>query len=643
MALLYSVLRPRTTRRLALLGGLFIALVCVQLLLAAPAAATPYTGGFSPTIFSGGADLNGDAEVTGRDDSNDFYGDTDIIDGSLDCDAWGPGTANGGAASENNDGSAGDGTIDASDDCTLIGYDGTANGVTIGVVDGAFDVPDGPLPTVFNAADPDNPDIGDSDFAWSAINGRVDSSGNETINANDCHFGLIGQANDVGLGDATDGADVLGNTQTNTNPCGFANPPDAADNGLVDWNSDGDITAADSCTNGCFFRHNLDLGVVQVEGAVGPTAFSGGFSPTIVGGLADLNGDGVVTGRDDSNAFYGDTSIIDGALDCNAWTTENDGAAGNGAIGAGDDCTLIGYDGTANGVTIEVVDGEFQAPNGPLPTVFNAADPDNPDVGDSDFAWSAINGRVDSNGNEFIDFNDCHFGLVGVAADVGLGDPTDGYDILGNTQADTDPCGFGAPTPSAADNGLVDLNSDHDITAADSCTNGCFFGHNVRNGFVQGLECRGFEGDPRNDVSGTPGPETLVGTAGDDIICGYESDDILIGLRGDDLLLGGAGNDALRGGAGADTLRGGAGADSLVGRGGADVLAGGGGRDTLRGGGGRDRLVGGRGNDRLFGGAGNDRLFGGAGRDHLDGGRGRDLCVGGPGRDTFVRCERHRR
>jgi hypothetical protein len=583
-------------RRLLVIGVLSLTVLGIQLLLAAPAGATPYTGGFSPTIFSGGADLNGDAEVTGRDDSNDFFGDTDIIDGALDCDAWGPGTANGGQASENNDGSAGDGTIDTADDCTLIGVDGTQNGVEIAVVDGTFDVPDGALPTVFNAADPDNPDVGDSDFAWSTIAGRVDSNGNETINANDCHFGLIGQAVDAGLGDATDGADILGNTQSGTNPCGFANSPAAANNGLVDLNSDGAITGADTCTDGCFFRHNVSSGVVQVEGPPADDGFSGGFSPFIVNGLADLNGDRTVTGRDDSNAFYGDTSIIDGGLDCNNWTTDNDGTAGDGAINGFDDCTLIGYDGTANGVTIEVVDGEFQVGNGFLPTIFNAADPDNPDVGDSDFAWSAIQGRVDSNGNEFIDFNDCHFGLVGVTLDSGLGDATNGYDILGNNQANTDPCGFGAPTPAAADNGLVDLNSDHDITSADSCTNGCFFGHNVRLGLVQTLECTGFEGDPRNDVRGTAGPDTLVGTPGADIICGFGGNDLLIGRGGADVMLGGAN---------------------------ADVLRGGGGPDRLGGGSGRDRLIGGRGND------------------FLNGGPGFDTCRGGPGRDVDVRCERH--
>jgi len=581
-------------RRYGAVGVLSLTLLALQLLLAAQAGATPYTGGFSPTIFDGGADLNGDAEITGRDDSNAFYGDTHIIDGMLDCDAW----------TTENDGTGGDGVIDGNDDCQLRGYDGTTNGVLIDVIDGSFDVPDGPLPTVFNASDPDNPDIGDSNFAWSAINGRVDSNGNETITANDCHFGLVGVTIDAGLGDPTNGYDILGNTQANTNPCGFADPPPASANGRVDLNSDGQATAADTCTNGCFFRHNVDNGVVQVEGAATGAGFSGGFSPFIVGGLADLNGNRTVNGRDDSNEFYGSTHIIDGALDCNAWVTDNDGTGGDGVIDAADDCTLIGYDGTANGVTIEVVDGEFQVGNRFLPTVFNAADPDNPDVGDSDFAWSAINGRVDSNGNESIDPNDCHFGLIGRANDAGIPNPTEGADVLGNTQANTNPCGFADP-PVAANNGLVDLNSDGDITAADSCTNGCFFGHNLRRGLVQGAECSGFAGDPRNDVRGTAGPETLQGTSGRDIICGLGGDDVLIGLGGNDLLLGGAGDDTLLGGRGAD---------------------------SLRGGGGRDFLQGGR---------GPDVLLGGRGRDFLNGGRGVDRCRGGPGRDASVNCELH--
>jgi len=338
----------------------------------------------------------------------------------------------------------------------------------------------------------------------------------------------------------------------------------------------------------------------------GPAAaapFSGGLSPTVYSGLADLNGDGVADGADDSNAFYGDTAIINGALDCDLWLlVPNAGIAGSGTITAADDCTLVGYDGTADGVTITVTDGAFGW-SGPLPTVFNFLQPDNPDVGDSDFAWSTINGLVDSNGDETIDQDDCSFNVVGTA------------DILGNDLAGTDPCGFGPAEPVAADNGKVDLNSDGDITTADSCAR-CFLGHRVIRGVVQQPNCPGHVGDPRNQVVGTSGPDVLVGTSAADVICGLGGNDTLTGFGGNDVLIGGRGADLLRGRSGADTLRGGRG------------------RDELRGGGGADRL---------FGGAANDRLYGGAGSDHLDGGTGaNDLGVGGPGSDTFVRCERQR-
>jgi Ca2+-binding RTX toxin-like protein len=230
---------------------------------------------------------------------------------------------------------------------------------------------------------------------------------------------------------------------------------------------------------------------------------------------------------------------------------------------------------TADGVAI--ADGES------LPTVFNAADPNNRDVGDSDFAWSTINGRVDSNGDEMIDGDDCHFGIIG------------GADILGNPGANE--CGF-ATAPDPLDNGLVDLNGDQDITSVDdSCADGCFFGHDLLNGRVQATACPGFEGDPRNQVIGTSGDDTLHGTTGADVICGL---------------------------------------------GGNDVVRGGGGRDVLNGGRGSDSVYGGGANDSLYGGRGKDRLFGGPGRDALDGGAGSDVCDGGGGLDTFVRCERER-
>jgi Ca2+-binding RTX toxin-like protein len=321
------------------------------------------------------------------------------------------------------------------------------------------------------------------------------------------------------------------------------------------------------------------LASLLLAAPVAAAPLDGGFSPTILGGGADLDGNHLVSEGDDANAFYGDTSIIDGMLDCDAWgPIANQGDAGDGTIDGDDDCSLVGYDGTPDGVTIEVVNGEFDVANGPLPTVFNATDPDNPDIGDSQFAWSAIDGRVDSNGDEDITWEDCHFDLVG------------SVDILGNLGGNE--CGFAIP-PNTADNGLVDRNADSDITGADSCSNGCFFGLNLVLGKVQEAECPGYAGDPRNDVVGTPGPDSLAGTARRDIICGLGGNDTLNGLGGKDLLLGGSGADVARGGAA---------------------------------------------RDRLFGGAGPDRLFGQAGNDLLDGGAGNDRCAGGPGADTLRSC-----
>ena len=97
----------------------------------------------------------------------------------------------------------------------------------------------------------------------------------------------------------------------------------------------------------------LLCGQVLLAGSALAAPYTGGFSPTILAGKADLNGDGVVTGRDDSNEFFSETHIIDGGLDCNAWTSPNDGTGGDDMITTTDDCELVGVDGTPDGVTIE--------------------------------------------------------------------------------------------------------------------------------------------------------------------------------------------------------------------------------------------------------------------------------------------------
>jgi hypothetical protein len=261
--------------------GTLVAFQAIGLVGVQTASAAEFSGGFSPKIISGGADLNGDGVVNGRDDSNHFFIDTDIIDGKLDCNTWGT------AAGDENKGTAGNLAIDGSDDCKLVAFDGTSDGVTITVTDGAFVWPTGTaLPTVYNRLDPANPGVVAADLAWSTIGGKVDSNGSESITGDDCTLGLIGQIVDSGIGtDPTDGADVLGTA------CGIAPAPDPADNGKVDLNSDTTITSADTCTNGCFFGHNVTLGLVQVEGStLLPTITS--FSPTSgpVGTSVTING-----------------------------------------------------------------------------------------------------------------------------------------------------------------------------------------------------------------------------------------------------------------------------------------------------------------------------------------------------------------
>jgi Ca2+-binding RTX toxin-like protein len=96
----------------------------------------------------------------------------------------------------------------------------------------------------------------------------------------------------------------------------------------------------------------------------------------------------------------------------------------------------------------------------------------------------------------------------------------------------------------------------------------------------------------------------------------------LTGSPGADTILGNDADNVLRGGDGPDTLSGGAGDDVLNGHGGGDDLEGGDGRDSL------------------FGQKGKDDLSAGARNDQLNGGKGKnDVCRGGTGADSFVFCE----
>jgi hypothetical protein len=238
--------------------------------------------------------------------------------------------------------------------------------------------------------------------------------------------------------------------------------------------------------------------------------FTGTFGPTIFNDLLDVNGDNVVNASDVSRGFFGDTDIIAGGIDCDAWNNPNEGAPGDGVIDGADDCTLIGFDGTADGAIITVTNGSVAAIDGvnppdgtAMPHVYpdvndnngdGADPPTNGDISDSAFAWSTINGRVDSNGNEAIDSGDCS------------NDLTDGADVLSNNQMAE--CGFAANPLTPDANGLVDLNGDNSITVADTCTDNCFFGRDVVEGVVQ-LEGGNASPPPLVTPSPSPSPSAV--------------------------------------------------------------------------------------------------------------------------------------
>lgn len=165
--------------------------------------------------------------------------------------------------------------------------------------------------------------------------------------------------------------------------------------------------------------------------------------------------------------------------------------------------------------------------------------------------------------------------------------------------------------------------------------------------------------------------ENLTGSPGDDTIIGGTGDNALRGGAGNDVIEGGDGNDQLFGGDGVDTVQfrdassgvavdlrtgtaTGAGndvlaefenvigsdrGDTIFGDGGDNLLRGLYGADVLHGRSGNDVVRGGKGRDQLFGGRGDDLLQAGHNRDQLNGGQGNDVCRGAPGPDSFVFCE----
>jgi Ca2+-binding RTX toxin-like protein len=184
-------------------------------------------------------------------------------------------------------------------------------------------------------------------------------------------------------------------------------------------------------------------------------------------------------------------------------------------------------------------------------------------------------------------------------------------------------------------------------------------------------ELRGAGGD--DVLRSGPGNDTLTGDAGNDQLAGEDGDDRIRAGAGNDSEDGGAGNDVVGGGdddQGSDDVHGGPGADrlelddhsgavtatlddaggdgspgegdnyhsdfeDLLGTAGDDVIVGTPNPDRLDGHFGNDVIRGGAGNDELTGSSGNDQLLGEDGGDTLYGGENDDTVDGGPGADSL--------
>jgi RTX calcium-binding nonapeptide repeat (4 copies)/IPT/TIG domain len=379
----------------------------------------------------------------------------------------------------------------------------------------------------------------------------------------------------------------------------------------------------------------LGLGLWLMPVAAQAAPFTGTFAPTVVGGLADLNGSGTISSADSWVDFYDSTDIINGGLDCDSWgATVNDGSDGDGVIDFLDDCTLVGFDGTTDGVTINVSNGNFVEKDGlpfpdktKLPAVFNAAHPANPSVVQADFAWQAIGGAIDVNQNGLISDADCAEDIV------------NGWNIVAAL------CN-GVPS---SDDGLVDTTDNFVIGTEDDSASG-FFGMAVTDGVVQGTPTTAapFTFSPGSGAVGTKVVITGTGfvagatvtfggvaatctvdsatqitctvptgavdgkiviTNGAVTLTSVTNFDVTTGIVG---CIGTDGNDTLTGTGGADTCEGKAGNDTIMSKGGPDLVKGNQGDDTLKG---------------------------GKGDDVIKGGKGFDTCKGGPGKDTIKGCE----
>ena len=320
-----------------------------------------------------------------------------------------------------------------------------------------------------------------------------------------------------------------------------------------------------------------------------------------VRGMENINGSG-----------GGDTFVGDAGRNKIYGRDGNDtleGGAGADVLDGGAGKDTLSYDGSNEGVTVNLGSGEISGGHATGDTVSNFENFRGSRYDDILGGTAGANTILGGWGNDTLygyDGDDTIYSghgsdtlYGGSGNDTLYGGLGDGEDTLdGGDGEDTLDGGDGNDTlEGGAGADVLDGGAGKDTLSYNGSNEGVTV--NLGSGEISGGHATGdtvsnfenFRGSRYDDIlGGTAEANTILGGWGNDTLYGYDGEDTIYSGHGSDTIYGGSGNDTLYGGVGD-------------------------GEDTLDGGDGEDTLDGGDGNDTLEGGAGNDILNGGDGDD----------------------------
>ena len=608
-------------------------------------------------IFDSLPVINGTVNNDSITNTTDAAEEVNGLEGNDYIDAkGGDDTVNGGDGNDAIVGGAGADTIDGGAGLDTALYTGSANGVTINLLNNTASGGDAQGDTLTNI-----------EHVYGS-NGGADNLTGDTNNNT-----LFGFAGDDTL-DGGEGNDYLdGGAGTDSLVGGTGDDVLVGGAGADLLNGGGGLDTAYYLGSSGGVTINLETGLITGGDATGDTFVSiervygsntAGDSLTgdaVANLLFGFGGDDTLVGNDGNDYLDGGagTDNLEGGLGNDTLV----GGAGADVLNGGDGIDTANYNQSTSGVTASLATGSGTGGDAAGDTLVDIERIYGSTIGGDDltgdngnnliFTYGGNDTANGGGGSDLIRGGDGDDTLNGDAGDDSL-EGGAGADIL-NGGAGTDVANYARSTVG------VTVNLETGFTAG---------GDAVGDTFIDIERVDGSETQADN-LTGDALDNILFGYGGGDTLSGGDGNDYLDGGTGDDMLNGGEGNDVFVGGAGSDTLNGGNGLDtanynasasgvninlatnSISGGDAAgdtlidiehvygsvvsgDMITGDANNNTLFGFGGVDILSGGLGNDYLDGGSANDVLDGGEGNDVVVGGSGADTLTGGLGLDTLL-------